>query len=376
MRDRSLRRMGRSEPSGIGTARLEQLFDTLRSEVTTTVQPPVTAQRVRRAAARRRHRRRAVLGVGCAVAALALWGLRGFVPVPPEGSAGAPAADRRIAAEIPMPGQASRTDFDLLLPSEDLPVAEGAYGPWLLKDESTVDGDTAGDGPAVSATSASSGSPSAQADDAGRAATCLGRVAGSVGATSLSGRSYSDFGGYGAAAAEYVLAFPTAVEAGRAAERLRASMECGSAGVTALSCSTDVIAVQTWKRAQGPVEIEEITVQQAGTRLVALAVHRLADATTALPGGPKSQRESLVRPEFSSAAASLRVRLAAAAAAGDGSSPGTPPGTAPGTSPVATPGGLTGSPSGPAAPEPAAATVEPSAAATTGSTDAAYCQGA
>ncbi|MFE4606589.1 hypothetical protein ACFRKE_37650, partial [Kitasatospora indigofera] len=117
MRDRSLRRMGRSEPSGIGTARLEQLFDTLRSEVTTTVQPPVTAQRVRRAAARRRHRRRAVLGVGCAVAALALWGLRGLVPGSPEGSAGAPAADRRIAAEIPMPGQASRTDFDLLLPT-------------------------------------------------------------------------------------------------------------------------------------------------------------------------------------------------------------------------------------------------------------------
>ncbi|GHH64687.1 hypothetical protein GCM10018781_16190 [Kitasatospora indigofera] len=368
--------MGRSEPSGIGNARLEQLFDTLRSEVTTTVQPPVTAQWVRRAAARRRQRRRAVLGVGCAVAALALWGVRGLLPVPPEGSAGASAADRRIAAEIPMPGQESRTDFDLLLPTEDLPVAEGAYGPWLLKDESTVDGVAAGDGPAVGATSTPSGSPSAQADDAGRAATCLGRVAGSVGATSLSGRSYSDFGGYGAAAAEYVLAFPTAVEAGRAAERLRASMECGSAGVTALFCSTDVIAVQTWKRAQGPVEIEEITVQQAGTRLVALAVHRLADATTALPGGPKSQRESLVRPEFFTAADSLRVRLAAAAAAGDGSSPGTPP--------VATAGGLAGSPAGPASPEPAAATVEPTAAATTGTatgtatggTDAAHCQGA
>ncbi|MET9614051.1 hypothetical protein [Kitasatospora indigofera] len=364
--------MGRSEPSGIGTARLEQLFDTLRSEVTTTVQPPITAQRIRRAAARRRHRRRAVLGLGCAVAAFALWSVRGFVPVPLEGSAGATVADRRIAAEIPLPGQETRTDSDLLLPIEDLPVAEGAYGPWLLKDESALDGVAAGDGLAVSATSAPAGGPSAQADGAGQAATCLGRVAGSVGATSLSGRSYSDFGGYGAAAAEYVLAFPTAAEAGRAAERLRASMECGSAGVTALFCSTDVIAVQTWKHDQGPVEIEEITVQQAGSRLVALAVHRLADATTALPGGPESRRESLVRPEFFTAADSLRARLAAAAATRDGLSPG------------ATAGGFAGTPSGPASPAPAAATVEPTPAATAaaatgtaaGTTDAAHCQGA
>ncbi|OKI14326.1 hypothetical protein [Streptomyces sp. CB03911] len=361
--------MGRSEPSGIGTARIEQLFETLRSDVTTTVQPPVPAQRIRRAAARRRHRRRAVLGAGCAVAALALWGARGLVPVPLEGSAGASAADRRIAAEIPLPGQESRADLDLLLPTEDLPVAEGAYGPWLLKNESEVDGPAAGARETATVAGMPSGGPSGQADDTGRSATCLGQVAGSVGATSLSGRSYSDFGGYGAAAAEYVLAFPTVEEAGRAAERLRAGMECGSAGVTALFCSTDVIALQTWRHDRGPVEVEEITVQQAGTRLVALAVHRLADATTALPGGPKSQQEGLVRPEFFTAADSLRARLAAAAgaaAAGEGA----PSGTSPGTSPGATPDGFAGPSSGPASPEPAAVTAKATAAG------AAHCQGA
>ncbi|GGV06956.1 hypothetical protein GCM10010495_19250 [Kitasatospora herbaricolor] len=353
--------MGRSEPSGIGTARIEQLFETLRSDVTTTVQPPVPAQRIRRAAARRRHRRRAVLGAGCAVAALALWGVRGLVPVPLEGSAGASPADRRIVAEMSLPGQESRADLDLLLPTEDLPVAEGAYGPWLLKNEGEVDGPAAGESQTATAAGTPSGGPSSQADDAGRSATCLGQVAGSVGATSLWGRSYSDFGGYGAVAAEYVLAFPTVEEAGRAAERLRAAMECGPAGVTALSCSTDVIALQTWRHDRGPVEVEEITVQQAGTRLVALAVHRLADATTALPGGQKPQQEGLVRPEFHTAADSLRARLAAAAA-GDGAPSGPSAG--------ATPDGYTGASSGPASPEPAAVTAKATAAGP------GHCQGA
>ncbi|MFC9331955.1 hypothetical protein [Kitasatospora sp. NPDC057015] len=237
-----------------------------------------------------------------------------------------------------MPGRESPADSELFLPAEELPVAEGVYGPWLPKDDSGRYG-VAGESAAATATRTASEGGSGRADDAGLPATCLGQVAESLGATSLSGRSYADFGGYGAAAAEYVLAFPSAQEAGRAAIRLRAAMECGPAGVTALFCSSDVIAVQLWPGGRGPAEVEEITVQQAGSRLVALAVHRPAGATGVPSGSPDPLRQGLVRPEFYAAVDSLRARVAEAAAT-DGTTPG------------ATPGAGTDVPSGTASPEP------------------------
>lgn len=146
-----------------------------------------------------------------------------------------------------------------------------------------------------------------------RPTTCLGRVAGSVGAVSLLERSFSDVSGYGASAAEYVLVFASRQEAADAAARLRAPTDCGfgPVGVTALACSADVAAVLD---EFGRVAVEEITVQQVGVRLVAMAVHRLAVSTATPSSGrqlPQSP-QALVLPEFYRAAADLRSLLAAA----------------------------------------------------------------
>ena len=303
MRERSRARMGETAQSGITTARLEQLFESLRSEVTTTVQPPVTAQAIRRTAGRRRRRRGAALGVACAVAAVGLWGVRGVVPGDTGNGVGASMEEHRISAEIPLPGPAvsdssavtDHADGQLFLPIEQLPGAEGIYGDWDLTGETSVfNGAAAG--------SATPQPPS------GASAACLAQAVGDSAAAVVLGRSYKDGTGHGATAAQYVLVFPSEQEASRAAGRLQAPADCGAGApaVTALGCADDVTVLRT---EQSGVVVEEVTVQRAGVRVVAMDVHRV-DASRLLGSAPPSVQETGLQPEFSVAAAALRARVA------------------------------------------------------------------
>ncbi|MCX5212874.1 hypothetical protein OG689_26980 [Kitasatospora sp. NBC_00240] len=352
--------MGRSEPSGIGAARLEQLFDTLRSEVTTTVQPPLAAQVVRSAAGRRRRRRGTALGVGCALMAAALLAVPRLAPVGGTGPAGAPEADRTLRAELPLPGsvgpgaepsapglpvtQSSPTwtgfaESQLFLPEAELPKVAGAYGPWdMVPEDPEADGSGAG---------------------AGRSAMCLTRGVGSAGAVRVEERSFTDRAGRSATAAQYLLVFTSAQSAERAGALLLDPLNCGSGerGWTA-SCSFEAVAVRD---AGG---LEEITVQRVGARLLALAVRQDAGEDP----GP-----ALVRPEFEAAAVALDARVDPYTSRVDGlSGPAPVPASVPATAAAAgQAGGRSVAPSGLATPSasPAASGSPREPSGSSGSTD-------
>ena len=305
----------------ITTARLEHRFENLRNEVTTTVQPPVPAQAIRRAAGRRRRCRRAVLSIVCAVAAAGLWGSARGLPVlgAQRDGIGAAGEEHRIAAEIPLPGpSADADDNELFLPVGALPTAEGQYGRWIPR----------GEGGLLQAEATGDATPQPVSEPP---LTCLAREVGAAGAAVALERSYTDGTGQGAAAAQYVLVFSSEDAAVRAAEALRAPLDCGAATVGVLDCDRGVSALWT---AQGGAVVEEITVQQEGVRVVALAVHHggtsvpgsggSTSRTAGMPSLPSPVgRSTVIQPEFSAAAAELRARLA------EFSSPGGSPAASP-----------------------------------------------
>ncbi|MFC8454972.1 hypothetical protein [Kitasatospora sp. NPDC057223] len=323
--------------------------------MTTAVQPPVPAQAIRRAAGRRRRCRRAVLSIVCAVAVAGLWGSARALPVfgAPQDGVGAAGEEHRIAAEIPLPGPAADDDdSELFLPVEALPTAEGHYGPWVLT----------GEGGLWSAEAPGGGTPQPMSEPP---PTCLSRGVGAAGAAVALERSYADGSGEGAAAAQYVLVFSSDDAAARAVEALLAPLDCGAALVGVVDCDRAASALWT---AQAGAVVEEITVQQVGVRVVALAVHH--GGTSVLVGGggtstapsvpsPPSRvaPSGVIQPEFVAAAAELRTRLAEFSSQ-DGSPAASPMVSAPGT--------LPGSGAASQAPEPACGPMSTASAAEPG----------
>ncbi|WP_441246076.1 hypothetical protein [Kitasatospora sp. McL0602] len=264
----------------ISTARLEELFGSMRDELATGVRAPATDAVMRRAAGRRRRRRGAV---GFVAAALAFTGLWGLTLLPGGGgdgtsSVGPAAAEQTLSPVLELPGPdlgsglpgvvgearptpgslMDRSTFGLLLSPGQLPTVDGLYGPWVQ-----VEGWAA--------------TPSVPSFAAG----CGQGLVEFSGAVQRWEFDYADTAGHSATARQYVLDFDSeqAAIAGGALFRTGAECTASGAGWTLEDQTPATAAVR--RRGPDPV-IEEMTARVVGKRLVVLLVHRKESTVAAV----------------------------------------------------------------------------------------------